>query len=63
MSDEFSVKVDPDLQKAQRARKDSQKQMATTADKDTGNPLEERLGAAQGADFAREWDALVSGGH
>ena len=62
MSEEFSVKVDPDLQKAQRARKESQKQMATTADRDT-NPLEDRLGAAQGADFDREWSALVSGGH
>ena len=62
MSDEFSLKVDPDLQKAQRARKEAQKQMATTADKDT-NPLEDRLGAAQGADFAREWESLVSGGN
>ena len=63
MAEEFSVKVDPDLQKAQRARKDAQKQMATTADDKKTNPLEDRLGAAQGADFARSWEALVSGGN
>lgn len=63
MSDEFSVKVDPELQKAQRARKDSQQQMATTANDKKSNPIEERLGAAKGADFSRAWEALVSGGN
>lgn len=62
MADDFSLKVDPDLQKAQRARKEAQKQMATTVDKDT-NPLEDRLGAAQGAEFDREWSVLISGGN
>jgi len=63
MAEEFSLKVDPDLQKAQRARKESQRQMATTVDRDDINPQEDRLAKAQGQDFAREWDALVSGGN
>ncbi|HZR02802.1 MAG TPA: hypothetical protein VFA81_06505, partial [Burkholderiales bacterium] len=63
MSEEFSLKVDPELQKAQRARKEAQKQMATTADKDNTNPVEDQLAAAQGADFARQWENLVNGGH
>lgn len=62
IADDFSVKVDPALVAAQRARKESQKQMATTTDKDT-NPTEDRLAAAQGADFERGWEALVSGGN
>ena len=62
IADDFSVKVDPSLVAAQRARKESQKQMATTTDKDT-NPTEDRLAAAQGADFERGWEALVSGGN
>lgn len=63
MAEDFSLKVDPDLQKAQRARKDTQKQMATTTDKDSANPTEERLAKAQGADFSREWESLVTGGN
>lgn len=61
MSEEFSVKVDPELQKAQRARKEAQKQMATTADDETTNQDEDRLGKAQGADFSREWESYIRG--
>ncbi len=61
MADDFSVKVDPSLVAAQRARKEAQKQMATTA-AEPDNPTEERLAKAQGQDFDLEWGRLVSGG-
>lgn len=62
IAEDFSVKVDPKLVDAQRARKDAQKQMATTTTQDAANPLEERLSKAQGAEFDLEWQRLVSGG-
>lgn len=61
ISEDFSVKVDPSLVAAQRARKDAQKQMATTTDTET-SPTEERLAAATGADFDREWERLLGHG-
>lgn len=61
IAEDFSVKVDPALVAAQRARKDSQKQMATTTDTDA-SPSEERLAAASGADFDREWQQLLGHG-
>jgi hypothetical protein len=61
MAEEFSVKVDPSLVAAQRARKEAQRQMATTAP-EPDNPAEDRLAKAQGQDFDVEWQRLVSGG-
>lgn len=61
MAEEFSIKVDPSLVAAQRARKEAQKQMATTAP-EPENPMEERLAKAQGSDFDAEWQRLVSPG-
>ena len=62
IAEDFSVKVDPSLVAAQRARKESQKQMATTANDSGASPLEERLGAAQGEEFEREWGKLLGHG-
>ena len=56
MAEEFSVKVDPDLQKAQRARKESQQQMATTND---ASPENEWEGLTQ-EQFAQKWESLRS---
>lgn len=61
MAEEFSVKVDPSLVAAQRARKESQKQMATTSP-EPDNPQEERLAKAQGQEFDQEWQRIISGG-
>lgn len=61
MAKEFDLKVDPALAAAQRARKESQRTMATTAADDQTNPAEERLAKAQGADFNREWERLTGG--
>ena len=61
--DELSVKVDPALVAAQRARKISQQQMATTSAESEQSPQEERLAAAQGSDFDAEWGKLLSGGN
>lgn len=61
IAEDFSVKVDPNLVAAQRARKESQKQMATTTNSDA-SPAEERLAAAQGNDFDREWGKLLGHG-
>ena len=58
-SEDLSVKVDPKLVEAQRARKDSQKQMATT---DKEAPDESWNGLKQ-EDFEHRWNQLVSGGH
>lgn len=59
MADDFSVQTDPNLVNAQRARKESQKQMATTApeskDESWDNLAQE--------DFDRKWTSMVSGGH
>lgn len=63
IADDFSVKVDQNLVNAQRARKESQRQMATTTQESTASPTEERLAAAQGSDFDLEWQKLVSGGN
>lgn len=60
IAEDFSVKVDPNLVAAQRARKDSQKQMATTTQNDS-SPVEETLGKAQGADFQDGWARLMGG--
>lgn len=59
--DELSVKVDPALVEAQRARKAAQKQMATTTAESDESPLEQRLAAAQGSDFDSEWQKLLGG--
>lgn len=61
IAEDFSAKVDPNLVAAQRARKESQKQMATTTNSDA-SPAEERLAAAQGNDFDREWGKLLGHG-
>jgi hypothetical protein len=61
MAKEFDLKVDPALAAAQRARKESQRTMATTH-VDDSNPLEERMGKAQGADFDLEWERLKGSG-
>lgn len=61
IAEDFSVKVDPSLVAAQRARKESQKQMATTTESDA-SPVEERLAAAQGAEFDAEWQRLLGHG-
>ena len=61
MAEDFSVKVDPALVAAQRARKESQKQMATTAESNV-SPMEERLAAAQGVEFDIEWQKLLGHG-
>lgn len=61
ISEDFSVKVDPTLVAAQRARKDSQRQMATTTESNA-SPAEERLAAAQGSDFDIEWQKLLGHG-
>lgn len=63
IAEDFSVKVDPKLVESQRARKESQRQMATTSKDDDGSPLEDRLAKAQGGDFDQEWQRLVSGGN
>lgn len=63
IADDFSVKVDPNLVNAQRARKEAQRQMATTTQESNASPVEERLAAAQGGDFDLEWQKLVSGGN
>lgn len=61
IAEDFSVKVDPNLVTAQRARKDSQRQMATTSRDEGGSPLEEKLARAQGQDFDAEWQRLLGG--
>lgn len=63
IAEDFSAKVDPALVAAQRARKDSQKQMATTAPESDQSPVEKRLANKQGAEFGLEWENLISGGH
>jgi hypothetical protein len=63
IAEDFSVKVDPALVAAQRARKDSQRQMATTSPESNVSAFEERLGKAQGAEFDMSWQQLVSGGN
>lgn len=62
IAEDFSAKVDPALVAAQRARKESQKQMATTTTESNVSPVEERLAAAQGDDFDREWQKLLGHG-
>lgn len=63
IADDFSVKVDPKLVESQRARKESQRQMATTSREDNTSPLEDKLGKAQGAEFSLGWEQLISGGN
>lgn len=62
IQEDFSAKVDPALVAAQRARKESQKTMATTTTESNVSPVEERLAAAQGDDFDREWQKLLGHG-
>lgn len=59
--EDLSVKVDPALVEAQRARKASQRQMATTTAESDESPQEQRLAAAQGSDFDAEWQKLLGG--
>lgn len=61
MAKEFDMKVDPALAAAQRARKDSQKTMATTTES-SASPAEERLAAASGSEFDIEWQRLLGHG-
>lgn len=60
-SEDFSMKVDPNLVAAQRARKESQRQMATTTQDTAGSAVEERLASATGADFESQWERLKGG--
>lgn len=62
MGKEFDLKVDPALAAAQRARKEGQKTMATTSPEDETSAVEQQLAKAQGADFNRSWESLISGG-
>lgn len=59
ISEDFSNKVDPKLVEAQRARREAQKQMATTSPE---APDESWEGLSQ-ADFDRRWQQLTSGGN
>lgn len=59
IADDFSVKVDPALVAAQRARKDSQRQMATTS-ADKQDSSWEGLNQAE---FDLKWQQTVSGGN
>lgn len=61
IAEDFSVKVDPNLVAAQRARKESQRQMATTTQDTAGSAVEDRLANAQGTDFDAEWERLKGG--
>jgi hypothetical protein len=61
IAEDFSVKVDQTLVASQRARKDSQRQMATTTRDEHSSPAEERLAKAQGQDFDAEWQRLKGG--
>lgn len=61
IAEDFSVKVDPNLVSAQRARKESQKHMATTTQDTAGSAVEDRLAAAQGSDFESQWERLKGG--
>ena len=61
VAEDFSAKVDPALVAANRARKDSQRQMATTAKDEGGSAVEERLGKATGQEFDVEWQRLLGG--
>lgn len=58
-SEYLSVRVDPNLVAAQRARKDSQKQMATT-DKEAPDSSWDNL---KQDEFEAKWNQMVSGGH
>ena len=60
---DLDMKVDPNLVRAQEARRLAQGQMATTAREDHSNPLEAGLAKATGDDFNRQWEQLVSGGN
>lgn len=61
IGDRLSVKVDPALVEAQRARRTAQRQMATTTAESDESPLEQRLATAQGSDFDSEWQKLLGG--
>ena len=56
MAEEFSVKVDPELQKAQRARKESQQQMATTTEESTDSGWENLTPE----EHDRKWQSLLN---
>ncbi len=57
---ELDVKVDPALRAAQRARKLSQSQMATTT---AETSADEKLGNLQGSDFEAGWQRVLNGGN
>lgn len=57
MASEFSIKVDPALQKAQQARKIAQGAMATTA----AETPDSKWDGMKQEDFATSWDRMVSG--
>lgn len=61
MAKEFDFKVDPALAAAQRARKESQKTMATTSPEEDTSSMEAQLGKATGADFDRLWQQGMGG--
>ena len=53
-AEKFSVKTDPNLVEAQRARKAAQSTIASTTEEDK----DEKWGKLQGADFDRAWERL-----
>lgn len=59
MQEDFSIKTDPNLVNSQRARKESQRQMATTSTE----TKDEAWDNVSQEDFQRKWDQMVSGGH
>ncbi len=61
IAEDFSVRVDPTLVASQRARKESQRQMATTTREEGGSAQEDRLAKATGADFDAEWQRAMGG--
>ncbi len=59
IAEDFSIKVDPELVKSQRALKLSQQQTATT----TRQEPEDKWSGLDDAEFQREWAKAVSGGY
>lgn len=59
MQEDFSIKTDPNLVNSQRARKESQRQMATTS----ADSKDESWDNLAQEDFQRKWEQMVSGGH
>jgi hypothetical protein len=56
---DLSVKVDPSLVAAQRARTEGQRQLATTASEPDNNPLEQEGAKLKGAEFDAWWQSQM----